>query len=85
MYTVNIDIDPVTIYSSVKGLVVYLIESTSTPSVGVDAKGALNNIIVKVSLRSCTVLQQVTILRHSTTVVLRGKSSIAHLASAALD
>jgi hypothetical protein len=34
MYAVNIDIDPLTIYSSVNGLVVSLIESTSTPSVG---------------------------------------------------
>ena len=34
MYIVNIDIDPVTIYGSVKGLVVSLIESTSTPFVG---------------------------------------------------
>jgi hypothetical protein len=34
MYAVNIDIDPLTIYGSVKRFVVSLIESTSTPSVG---------------------------------------------------
>jgi hypothetical protein len=48
MYAVNVDIDPLTIYGSVKGFVVSLIESTSTLLLEVDAKRAVDNIIVKV-------------------------------------
>jgi hypothetical protein len=48
MYAVNGDIDPLTIYGSVKGFVVSLIESTSTLLLEVDAKRAVDNIIVKV-------------------------------------